>query len=280
MGAAQVAGGHAFGTEGDAVFLVFHAATDALRAAADAQRALATEAWPDAAEVRVRMGIHTGEAMRLGDDFVGLSLHETARTAAAGHGGQVLVSATTAMLVRDALPPGVSLTDLGDHRLKDLTGPQRLHQLVGHGLPDRFPALRSLEGRPNNLPAQSTSFVGREQLTQAVDLLGRTRLLTLTGPGGTGKTRLSLQAAAERLEAYPGGTWFVALEQVTEPALAPAEVLAALGVHAAAGQPPLERLIEHLREREALLVLDNLEQAGRTGADRASFPPPSGSAPG
>lgn len=259
--AAEAHDGHAFGTEGDAVFVAFHDAPGALAAAAEAQRALAIEPWPTVDPVRVRMGIHTGEAARFGDgDYVGLSLHETARIAAAGHGGQVLVSAATAALAAGSLAPDLALRDLGDHRLKDLSGPQRLAQLVGPGLPDTFPALRSLEGRPTNLPAQLTSFVGRSQLAQVIELLGRSRLVTLTGPGGTGKTRLALQAAAESLDAYPDGTWFVPLEAITDPSLAPSEILAALGVPAPAGQPPLERLLEHLRPRTLLLVLDNLEQ--------------------
>ncbi|MFN8620009.1 MAG: AAA family ATPase [Chloroflexota bacterium] len=263
--AAAAVGGHAFGNEGDAVFLAFHDPASALRAAADAQRALAAEPWPEDGPVRVRMGIHTGEAAMLGDDYVGLSLHETARVAAAGHGGQVLVSSATAGLARRELPEGLGLRDLGDHRLKDLTGPQRLYQLTGPGLPDGFPVLRSLEGRPHNLPAQLTSFVGREQLAQAVDLLGRTRLLTLTGPGGTGKTRLALQVAAESLEAFPDGAWFVPLETVTDPALVPSEILQAMRLQPAANQAPLDRLLEQLRDRSMLLVLDNLEQVVSVG---------------
>jgi predicted ATPase/class 3 adenylate cyclase len=266
VAASEAHGGHAFGTEGDAVFLAFHDAGSALTAAADAQRALGAEPWPADGSVRVRMGIHTGEAAILGgNDYVGLALHETARIAAAGHGGQVLVSAATVALSAGSLSDGLGLRDLGDHRLKDLTGPQRLAQLTGPGLPDRFPTLRSLEGRPNNLPAQLTSFVGRSQLTQLVELLGRSRLVTLTGPGGTGKTRLAIQAAAEALEAYPDGTWFVALETVTDPVLVPSEILGALDLQAGAGQPPVDRLLEHLRARTLLLVLDNLEQVVEVG---------------
>jgi predicted ATPase/class 3 adenylate cyclase len=261
VGAAESHGGHAFGTEGDAVFLAFHDAPSALAAAVDAQRALDAEPWPVEDPVRVRMGIHTGEATTLGsDDYVGLALHETARIAAAAHGGQVLVSAATTGLATAALRSGLGLRDLGDHRLKDFAEPQRLAQLTGPGLPDRFPALRSLEGRPSNLPVQLTSFVGREQLAEASALLGRSRLLTLTGPGGTGKTRLALQVADRALEDHADGAWFVPLETVTDPDQVPAEILAALSVATTGRTAPLDRLLEHLRPRRLLLVLDNLEQ--------------------
>lgn len=261
VAAASAHGGHAFGTEGDAVFLAFHDAPSALAAAADAQRALDVEPWPVEDPVRVRMGIHTGEAAILGgDDYVGIALHETARVAAAGHGGQVLVSATAAALASGMLPGGLGLRDLGDHRLKDFAEPQRLAQLTGPGLPERFPTLRSLEGRPSNLPVQLTSFVGREQLAEASALLARSRLLSLTGPGGTGKTRLALQVADRAIEDHADGAWFVPLETVTDPDQVPAEILAALSVATAGRTAPLDRLLEHLRPRQLLLVLDNLEQ--------------------
>jgi predicted ATPase len=180
--------------------------------------------------------------------------------AAAAHGGQVLVSPATAGLASAALPAGLGLRDLGDHRLKDFAEPQRLAQLTGPGLPDRFPALRSLEGRPSNLPVQLTSFVGRDQLAEASALLERARLLTLTGPGGTGKTRLALQVAERALDDHPDGAWFVPLETVTDPDQVPAEILAALSVATAGRTAPLDRLLDHLRPRRLLLVLDNLEQ--------------------
>lgn len=262
---AEASGGHAFGTEGDAVFLAFHDPVGALVGAAAAQRSLAAEPWPEDGVVRVRMGIHTGQAARLGDDFVGLGLHETARVASAGNGGQVLVSAATAELARHTLPADLGLRDLGDHRLKDLSGPQRLFQLTGTGLRDGFPVLRSLEGRPNNLPAQLTSFVGREIQAQAVELMARSRILTLTGPGGTGKTRLALQVGVECLDSQPDGVFFVPLETVTDPGQVPAAILAALDVRAAGGQAPIDRLLEHLRERRLLLILDNLEQVVTVG---------------
>ena len=170
--AAEAAGGRAFGSEGDAHFLVFPSAPAAVRAAAMAQRALDAEPWPGGATIRVRMGIHTGEAVRIGDDYAGIALHRAARIAAAGHGGQVLVSAASAGLLSSA-PDGLSLRDLGEYRLKDLERPERISQLVGPGLRETFPALRSLDLAPNNLPTQLTTFVGRAEIAEARRLLRR-----------------------------------------------------------------------------------------------------------
>ena len=263
--AVEAAGGRVFGTEGDAIFAAFGAAAPAVVAAAEAQRGLAGHAWPAGVTLRMRMGIHSGEARALGDDYVGLSLHETARVMSAGHGGQVLVSRSTRHLAGDNLPAGVGLRDLGEHRLKDLSLPERLYQLLGDGLPDQFPALRTLTSRPNNLPTQLTSFVGRDELAGAGRALAGTRLLTLTGPGGTGKTRLALQLAAEASDDFPDGVFFVALEAVREPGLVPASIAAALGLSSASGGTPEQRLIEHLRDRQLLLVLDNFEQVVAAG---------------
>jgi predicted ATPase/class 3 adenylate cyclase len=253
-------GGTVFGSEGDALFAAFPSAARAMRAAAAGQHALAGEAWPEGLEIRVRMGVHTGPATVVGDDYVGLTLHQVARVMSAGHGGQILVSAATRALGGDDLPPGLELRDCGDHRLKDLAQPVRLYQLTGEGLGDRFPPLRTLSARPNNLPVQLTSFVGRAELGEALAALGSTRLLTLTGPGGTGKTRLALQLAAESLDDFPDGTWFVSLEAVTDPALVPSVIAATVGMAEVAGKTPLEALAAHLHERRCLLVLDNFEQ--------------------
>ena len=222
---------------------------------------LAAEPWPDDTAVRVRMGIHTGDG-RLDADgsYVGADVHRAARVAAAGHGGQVLVSETTSTLVGDALPPGVTLLGLGEHRLKDLR-PERICQLVIDGLRNEFPPIRSLDRRPNNLPTQLTSFVGRDaELTEAADLLKTTRLLTLTGPGGTGKTRLSLQLAADMAERFPDGIWFVALEPVRDPTLIAPTILTTVGLVESGGRSAREILVEWLAPKEALLVIDNFEQ--------------------
>jgi class 3 adenylate cyclase len=183
--AIEQSGGRIFGSEGDALFASFSSATAAISAAATAQRGLANHAWPDGGEIRVRMGIHSGEATLTGGDYVGLALHQVARITNAGHGGQVLVSEATRRLAT-TLPDGLSLRDLGERRLKDLASAERLYQLLGEGLAEKFPALRTLDTRMNNLPVQVTSFVGREELEAAAKALAGSRLLTLTGPGGTG----------------------------------------------------------------------------------------------
>ncbi|HWH24572.1 MAG TPA: tetratricopeptide repeat protein [Candidatus Limnocylindria bacterium] len=259
------AGGRVFGSEGDALFAVFGSAGAALAAAARAQRELAAERWPSDEPLRVRMGIHSGEVVARDDDFVGLPLHQVARITAAGHGGQTLVSEATRSLA--GLPAGLELRDLGEHRLKDLAAPVRLYQLVGDGLADGFPPLRTLQTRPGNLPAQLTSFVGREELAAAADALQATRLLTLTGPGGTGKTRMSLQLAEAASDAYPDGVFFVALDAIRDPELVASAITSALGLNVPGATRPLDALIEHLRDRQVLLVLDNFEQVVGAGPD-------------
>ena len=207
------------------------------------------------------MGVHTGEGRLDADgEYVGTDVHRAARVAAAGHGGQVLLSETTSVLVADELPAGVSIRSLGQHRLKDLR-PEQICQLVVEGLRADFPPIRSLDARPNNLPTQLTSFVGREaELREAVDLLATTRLLTLTGPGGTGKTRLSLQVAADVAERFAGGVWFVALEPVRDPALIASRIAGTIGIVETGGRSARDLLVEWLGERQVLLVLDNFEQ--------------------
>ena len=257
-------------TEGDAFFAVFRSAPAAVAAAAAAQRALAAHPWPPRAAIRVRMGMHTGEGAVGGDDYVGLDVHRAARIAATGHGGQVLLSATTSELVRGDLPEGVALRDLGEHRLKDLARPERIHQLTVEGLRTEFPHIRSLE-TPTNLPAQRTSFVGRKrEIGEVKERLRGSGLLTLTGPGGSGKTRVALQAAAELLHDCPDGVFFVELAPITDPLLVPSSIAASVGVRAEGGRPVLDALKDHLRDRELLLVLDNFEQvreAATTVAD-------------
>jgi len=247
-------------TEGDAFFAVFPSAPKAVAAAAQAQRALAAEAWPDGVPIRVRMGLHTGEGVLGGDNYVGLDVHRAARVASAGHGGQVLLSGATQALTSGGLPPGVSLVDLGQHRLKDLSRPEHLWQIAIDGLPATFPAPRTLDATPNNLPLQLTSFLGRHrEVAEVVTLLAEHRLVTLTGPGGTGKTRLALQVAAEASDRYPDGVFFVALEPIARPELLLPTMAQAMGLMDP-GAASVDRLAEHFGERAFLLVLDNFEQ--------------------
>jgi predicted ATPase/class 3 adenylate cyclase len=257
-GASTGYGGHVFGTEGDALFIAFDDAAGAIRAAAEAQQALSTHDWPTGGTVRVRMGVHAGQVTALADNYVGLPLHQAARITAAGHGGQVLVSETARRLAGEV--DGLGFRDLGEHRLKDLAHPERLYQLLVSGLGDAFPPLRSMDVRPNNLPVQLTSFVGRAEIEAAASLLRNARLLTLTGPGGTGKTRLALQLAAELAEDFPDGVFFVALDTLTDPSLVPSMIATGLGLGSTSAEPPLERVIEYASHRRMLLVLDNFEQ--------------------
>jgi predicted ATPase/class 3 adenylate cyclase len=259
-------GGVEVSTHGDAFFAVFRSPAGAVRAAVAAQRGLAAHDWPPGTPVRARMGVHTGEGALGGDDYAGIDVHRAARIADAAHGGQVLVSDATRGLVQHSLPAGASLRDLGVHRLRGLDGPERLHQLAADGLADDFPPPRTLDARPSNLPLQLTSFVGREEEVAEVErLLGQARLLTLTGPGGSGKTRLAVAVAADLLTGFRDGACFVDLAPVTDPALVPAAVANALGVPEDAGRPILEGVKEHLRHRELLGVVDNFEQVAEAG---------------
>lgn len=253
-------GGIALRTEGDAFFAVFRSASAAVSAATAAQRAMVAHPWPPGATIRVRMGIHTGEGTVGGEDYIGLDVHRAARIAAAGHGGQVLLSLASCELVRTGLPEEVGLRDLGEHRLKDLARAERVFQLIIEGLPTDFPPIRSLE-RPTNLPADRTSFVGRErEVARVKELLIGPGLLTLTGAGGSGKTRLALQAARELLKDYSDGVFFVELAPLTDAELIPSSIASSVGARAEGRRPVLETLRDHLREREMLLVLDNFEQ--------------------
>jgi predicted ATPase/class 3 adenylate cyclase len=255
--------GHEVDTQGDAFFVAFARATDAVRAAMEMQRALTLHAWPNDVTVRVRMGLHTGEPQLFAEGYVGLDVHRAARIMSAGHGGQVLLSQTTRDLVEHDLPDGVSLRDLGAHRLKDLQHPSHLFQLVVAGLPTAFPALKTLDTHPHNLPVQPTSLIGREQELAAVQhLLGHedVRLLTLTGPGGIGKTRLGLQVAAELTDHFPDGVYFVNLAPLSDPALVMPTLAQTLDLKETAEQPLLDRLKDYLRDKQLLLLLDNFEQ--------------------
>jgi predicted ATPase/class 3 adenylate cyclase len=249
-------------SQGDGFFAVFSSPRACMAAVIEMQHAIAAHAWPAGEQVRVRMGVYTGEASKTAAGLVGLDVHRAARVAAVGYGGQVLLSETTAALVRGSLPPGAALRDLGVHRLKDLGPPVRIFQLDAAGLPVDFPPLRSLgnPALPNNLPAQLATFVGRyRELSQLRALVESCRLVTLTGAGGSGKTRLGLQLAAELLDGSGDGVWLVELAAVTdETAVAPA-ISRALGIAEAPGRPALDTLLDALAPQDILIVLDNCE---------------------
>jgi class 3 adenylate cyclase len=256
-------GGVLFKAIGDAVQAAFPTAPTALAAALGAQRALLAEDWGALGPLRVRMALHAGEAEPdARGDYLAAPLNRLSRLLAAGHGGQTLLTQAVQQLARGALPPGVELRDLGDHRLRDLLEPEHVYQLLHPDLPVDFPPLASLDTRPNNLPRQPTLFVGREQeIGEILALLRRddVPLLTLTGPGGTGKTRLALQAAADLLDDVPDGVFFVPLAPLTDLALMPAAIAAALGIREAGGRPLSERVRDVLADQQLLLLLDNVE---------------------
>jgi len=249
-------------TQGDAFFAVFSSSRACMAAVTQMQRALAAHAWPAGEHVRVRMGVHTGEAEKTAAGLVGLDVHGTARLAAVGYGGQVLVSEAAAALLGDALPPGASLRDLGVHRLKDLGRPERVFQLQAAGLQAEFPPLRSLgnPALPNNLPAQLATFIGREkELSEVRALVASCRLVTLTGAGGCGKTRLGLQLAAGLLDGSGDGVWLVELAAVTDEDGVALAICQALGIASQPGRAALEALLDALALQDVVIVLDNCE---------------------
>jgi predicted ATPase/class 3 adenylate cyclase len=268
----SAAGGTEVSTEGDALFFVFPSAPSAVRAALDGQRRLAAHTWPSDAVVRVRMGVHTGQGTRLGDDYVGLDVHRAARITNAAHGGQVLLSDASRALVEGDLPEGAGLRDLGEHRLKDLVRPEHLVQLLASDLASDFPPLRSVAGHPNNLPVPVSMFIGRvAEKQQLLELVRAARLVTLTGPGGTGKTRLSLEVAAMMLDDFADGVWFVPLAEVGDATMLVPSIAATLHVRDAPGRSPAERILEHVTERTLLLVLDNFEHLIAASTDVADL---------
>jgi class 3 adenylate cyclase len=255
-------GGQEVDTQGDAFFAVFSSPTACVAAVILMQQAIGGQAWPAGERVRVRMGVHTGEASKTATGVVGLDVHRAARVAAVAYGGQVLLSETAAALVRGSLPPGAALRDLGVHRLKDLGRPEQVFQLEAAGLAAEFPPLRSLgnPALPNNLPAQLSTFVGRDrELAEVQSLVESSRLVTVTGAGGAGKTRLGLQVAAELLDGSGDGVWLVELAALAdESAVAPA-ISRAMGIGEPRGRPVLDGLLDTLAPQDVLIVLDNCE---------------------
>lgn len=253
-------GGYVYKMIGDAFQVAFDTATDAVKAAIAAQRALESEDWGEYGPIRVRMALHTGVTEERGDDYVGPALNRVARVLNAGYGGQVLVTQATYELVQDDLPHGVTLRDMGEHRLKDLVRAEHIYQLIAPGLQEHFPRLKTLSALPNNLPIQRTSFVGREkEMTEVRRLLSAHRLVTLTGPGGTGKTRLALQVASELLESFEDGVWLIELAPLADPLLIPQTVANTIGASETPGKPIVQTLVEYLHSRSLLLIFDNCE---------------------
>ncbi|HEU5299862.1 MAG TPA: tetratricopeptide repeat protein [bacterium] len=265
--ALEAHGGVEVDTQGDGFFLAFRTARSALACAIAIQRAVAAQPWPEGCAVRVRIGLHTGEALATSTGYIGMDVHLAARISAAGYGGQILLSLTTSSLVRKDLPANVLLRDLGQHRLKGLEQSEQITQVVLPDLPSEFPPLRSLSPALHNLPVQLTPFIGRErEMAEIRRRLDETRLLTLTGPGGSGKTRLALQVAAHLIDAFPGGVWLTTLARgkelgkpTGEEALARVAqaVASSLGLREEERRPPEAVVVEYLREAKMLLILDN-----------------------
>ena len=258
--AIEAHGGVEVSTEGDAFFVVFDSAPSAAQAAIAAQRSFCEHAWPGDVEMAVRMGLHTGEGTLSGDNYGGLDVHRAARISSAAHGGQILMSEVTCVLVKNKVEEA-QVTDLGEHRLKDIDALERLMQLSAAGLRSEFPEPRTLDARPNNLLVQLTPFIGRDrEVTEICELLDSARLVTLTGPGGTGKTRLSLEVAVRSLLAFSDGVFFVPLAPVVDPGLVATTVAAQLELREQGTGTVADTLKDHLRDKELLLVLDNFEQ--------------------
>jgi predicted ATPase/class 3 adenylate cyclase len=270
--AVESAGGHVVKTTGDGFFAVFGRAEAALTAALAAQRALAAADWGKTGPLRVRVGLHTGDAEYREGDYHGPAVNRAARLMTAGHGGQVLVSGATAALVGRRLPEGAELVALGEHRLRDLGRPEQLYQLAHPDLPRRFPPLRTLDAFPGNLPLQVSSFIGRErEIARVVAALDETRAVTLTGVGGVGKTRLALQVAARVLPRFREGAWLVELAPIRDPGGVPGALAAVFGVTARSGMTLEQSLAEFLRSKQLLVVLDNCEHLLEPVAELVEF---------
>lgn len=266
-------GGQIFKMVGDACHAVFTTVPAALEAALAAQRALLAEPWGPI-DLRVRMAIHVGAPQQRDGDYFGPPLNRAARLRDVGHGGQLLLSLSAHELLHDTLPPGVSLIDLGEHQLRDLGRPERIFQAAAPDLPTTFPPLSSLQRYRHNLPSQATALIGREDELEVVASTLRdpsTRLLTLTGPGGIGKTRLALQAASALLDEFADGVWFVGLAPITDPGLVLPTIAYILGVREQSGQVLMTLLQNYLREKAVLLVLDNVEQVRAAAPEIAAL---------
>jgi predicted ATPase/class 3 adenylate cyclase len=248
------------GNAGDGLYFVFSSARGAVQAAIDAQLAIGSHPWPAGAAVKDRMGLHTGEPWSATEGYVGIDVHRAARICAAGHGGQILVSQTTRELVSDELRPPLGLIDLGVHRLRSLDTPQRLAQVVGPGLDDRFPPLRTTDTPRNNLQLEVTSFIGRErEIEQAMRILDESGLLTLTGPGGVGKTRVGLRLARSLLDRFEDGAWIVECGALTDRDFVLPTVAGTLGMTEPAGRSLLAAIVDYVKGKRILLVLDDCD---------------------
>lgn len=247
--------------EGDSIVGAFARAIDAVACALEIQRSLTVEEWPQGIELRVRIAVHTGDAeLRDEQNYTSATINRGARLRSIGHGGQVLLSQATWDLVRDSLPAGVTFRDLGTHQLKDLTNPEHVHQLVHSDIPTEFPPLKSLATMPTNLPVQLTRFIGRQNEVEAVkQKVAERRLVTLTGAAGCGKTRLALQVGAEVIEDFPEGVWFIDLAPIGDPEAVASVAAAAVGIQQDVNRSAADSLIDHLRDRKALMLLDNCE---------------------
>lgn len=263
-------GGHVFKQMGDAVYAAFANAGDAVNAAIEAQHALKREDFSSVGQLLVRMALHSGAAQHRDGDYFGPALNRVSRLVNVGHGGQILLSQSTAELVKDDLHGGVSLSDLGEKRLRDLVLPERIYQVNAPGLPADFPPLRTLDQLPNNLPQQVTSFIGRErEMADVKRLLTASRLVTLVGFGGCGKTRLALQTAAEVVEQFPEGVWLIELASLADLRLVAQAVATAISIPEDPSRPMLEAIVRHLKRRACLIILDNCEHVISAAAELA-----------
>ncbi|MDQ6825059.1 MAG: tetratricopeptide repeat protein [Candidatus Eremiobacteraeota bacterium] len=259
-GSIETNGGYVFKTVGDAFCAVFDSVAGAASAALDIQRALSGEDFTSVGGLRARVAMHTGNCEERNGDYFGPAVNRVARLLSVGHGGQILLSDATAALAKADLPPRSSMRDLGSHRLKDLSNPEHVHQLIAPDIAADFPPLRSLEAIPNNLPIQVTSFRGREADMQEIsEALDTTRLVTLFGAGGVGKTRLALQVAAELLDRFPDGVWYLELAPITDPEFVPTVIAGLLNAPEAHDRSVTETLLNFLKRKRMLLILDNCE---------------------
>ena len=269
----EVHRGRVVKTTGDGFHAVFETASDGIAAALAGQQAMVAEFWPaETGPLRVRMGLHTGESRMRDGDYYGSEVNRAARVMGVAHGSQILTSAATAVLIHTAPPPDVSLLDLGEHRLRGLAIAEQVFQVCHPALPLEFPPIKSLSAYRHNLPVQLSTFVGREnELADVQRLLKGTHLLTLLGPGGTGKTRLMLECAEEVVADFANGVWLVELAPLTNPDQVAERVAAALTVREQPGRPMRDTLVDYLRRKELLLLLDNVEHLIRESAQLAEY---------